>query len=41
MSARTGLKKSRPNVKKLFQLYDQEKKGFISKENLKSVAKDL
>ncbi len=30
MSARTGLKKTRPNIKKLFLLYDQEKKGILS-----------
>lgn len=41
MSARTGIQKSRNNLKKLFAILDEGKSGFISEKNLRKVIKDI
>jgi Ca2+-binding EF-hand superfamily protein len=41
MSARTGLQRTRNNIKKIFATLDGEKSGFISQKNLKKVIKDV
>lgn len=41
MSARTGLPKTRDNIKKMFSTFDEDKSGFISQKNLKKVLKDV
>ena len=41
MSARTGLQKTRNNVKKMFSTFDEDKSGFISQKNLRKVLKDI
>jgi len=41
MSARTGLQRTKNNIKKQFANLDEEKSGFISQKNLKKVAKDV
>lgn len=41
MSARTGLPKTRDNIKKNFSTFDEDKSGFISQKNLKKVLKDV
>lgn len=41
MSVRTGLQKTRNNVKKMFATFDEEKSGFISQKNLRKVLKDI
>ena len=41
MSVRTGLQKTRNNVKKIFATFDEEKSGFISQKNLRKVLKDI
>lgn len=39
--ARTGLPKTRDNIKKFFSTFDEDKSGFISQKNLKKVLKDV
>lgn len=41
MSARTGLQRTRNNVKKMFSTFDEDKSGFISQKNLRKVLKDI
>lgn len=41
MSAKSGLQKTRSNLKKMFSIFDQDKSGFISQKNLKKVMKDI
>lgn len=41
MSARSGLQKTRSNLKKVFNTFDQDKSGFISQKNLKKMMKDI
>ena len=41
MSARTGLQRTRNNVKKMFSTFDDDKSGFISQKNLRKVLKDI
>ena len=41
MSVRTGLQKTRNNLKKMFATFDEEKSGFISQKNLRKVLKDI
>lgn len=41
MTARVSDKDSRENIRKIFNLFDDEKTGFISIKNLRRVAKEL
>jgi centrin-1 len=41
MTARTGLQRTRNNIKKQFANLDEEKTGFLSQKNLKKIAKDI
>ena len=41
ISARKGLKHTRLNVKKIFTIFDDEKTGFVSQQNLRKLAKNL
>lgn len=41
MTARVSDKDSRENIRKIFNLFDDEKTGFISIKNLRRVAKQL
>jgi Ca2+-binding EF-hand superfamily protein len=41
MTARTGLQRTRNNIKKQFANLDQEKNGFIAPKNLKKIIKDI
>lgn len=41
MTARVSDKDTRENIRKIFNLFDDEKTGFISIKNLRRVAKEL
>ena len=41
MTARIGEKDSRENIRKIFNLFDDEKTGFISVKNLRKITKEL
>lgn len=41
MSVRTGLQRTRNNVKKMFATFDEDKSGFISQKNLRKLMKDI
>lgn len=41
MTARVSEKDSRENIRKIFQLFDDEKTGFISVKNLRKITKEL
>jgi Ca2+-binding EF-hand superfamily protein len=41
MTARTGLQRTRNNIKKQFANLDSEKNGFIAPKNLKKIVKDI
>jgi centrin-1 len=41
MTARISNKDSREDMKKVFQLFDEEKSGFISLASLRKVVKEL
>ena len=41
MTARVSDKDTRENIRKIFNLFDDEKVGYISIKNLRRVAKEL
>lgn len=41
MTVRVAEKSSRENLKKVFNLFDDEKTGFISVKNLRKITKEL
>ena len=41
MTARTGLQRTRNNIKKQFANLDEQKTGFLSQKDLKRIAKDI
>jgi centrin-1 len=41
MTVRTAEKDSRDNLRKVFNLFDDEKTGFVSVKNLRKITKEL